>query len=149
MKIAAPRTVRVASLVVVVVGLTSLSGCSTNDTDTQRTAQGMVATAEVLDRFDGYLSVGLRVENTSDEPLLFEADDDLVIGGAGGPDWSLPFGPRPESGVVDGYALEADWPPELSPGAVATTAFLMDENSDEAVLTVTSINGGSVTFSTR
>ncbi|MBD8659961.1 hypothetical protein IFT72_07110 [Frigoribacterium sp. CFBP 8754] len=45
----------------------------------------MVATAEVLDRFDGYLSVGLRVENTS----------------------------------------------------------------DEAVLTVTSINGGSVTFSTR
>ena len=78
-------TVRVASLVVAVVGLTSLSGCSTSDTDTQRTTQGMVATAEVLDRFDGYLSVGLRVENTS----------------------------------------------------------------DEAVLTVTSINGGSVTFSTR
>ncbi|KQR43700.1 hypothetical protein ASF82_08650 [Frigoribacterium sp. Leaf164] len=77
-------SVRVASLGVVVVGLTSLSGCSTNDTDTQRTTQGMVATAEVLDRFDGYLSVGLRVEN-----------------------------------------------------------------SDEAVLTVTSINGGSVTFSTR
>ncbi|WP_156370020.1 hypothetical protein [Frigoribacterium sp. Leaf164] len=84
MKTAAPMSVRVASLGVVVVGLTSLSGCSTNDTDTQRTTQGMVATAEVLDRFDGYLSVGLRVEN-----------------------------------------------------------------SDEAVLTVTSINGGSVTFSTR
>jgi hypothetical protein len=63
-------TVRVASLGVVVVGLTSLSWCSTNDTDTQRTTQGMVATAEVLDRFDGYLSVGLRVENTSDEAVL-------------------------------------------------------------------------------
>jgi hypothetical protein len=53
----------------------------------------MTGTAEILDRFDGYLSVGLKIQNTSDRPLLFEADDDQVIEGAGGPDWSLPFGP--------------------------------------------------------
>ena len=108
----------------------------------------MTATAEILDQFDGYLSVGLQVENTSDTPLMFEADDDLVIDGAGGPDWSLPFGPRPVSGKIDGYALEEEWPIELSPGAVATTAFLMDENYEKAVLTVSSINGGSITFFT-
>jgi hypothetical protein len=106
----------------------------------------MTGTAEILDRFDGYLSVGLKVENTSDRPLLFEADDDQVIKGAGGPDWSLPFGPRPATGKIDGYALEEEWPTELSPGAVATTAFLMDDNHEEAVLAVSSINGGLITF---
>jgi len=117
-----------------------------SDIDTQATPQGMTGTAEILNRFDGYLSVGLRVENTTDKPLLFEADDDLVIDGVGGPDWSLPFGPRPESGEINGYALEKEWPTELRPGAVATTAFLMDENYEKAVLTVSSINGGSITF---
>jgi hypothetical protein len=34
----------------------------------------------------------------------------------------------------------------LNPGAVATTAFLMDENYEKAVLTVSSTNGGSITF---
>jgi hypothetical protein len=130
----------------VIVATATVSGCSASDIDTRATPQGMTATAEILDQFDGYLSVGLKVENTSDTPLLFKADDDMVIDDAGGPDWSLPFGPRPASGKIDGYALEGEWPTELSPGAVATTAFLMDENYEKAVLTVSSINGGSITF---
>jgi hypothetical protein len=123
-----------------------LSSCATGEPATQETPEGMRATIQILDRFDGYLSVGLRIENLASAPLRFEDDDYDVIGGSGGPVWSTVFGPAPDTGEVKGYDV-TQLPGSIAVGAAASTVFLVDENFDRAVITVTSLNGGAVTFS--
>lgn len=111
----------------------------------QETAEGMRVTVKVLDSFDGYIGVGVEVENAGTSTLRFSEDDSDVFPNQGGT-WQLPFGPLPENGQVDGYPINREFPSSLNPGEIAATGFCIDANFFPAVAGVISLNGGTLEF---
>lgn len=111
----------------------------------QETAEGMRVTVKVLDSFDGYIGVGVEVENAGTTTLRF-SDDDYDVFPSSGASCELPFGPLPPSGEIDGYPINAGFPSSLEPGETATTGFCIDANFVPSVARVISLNGGTLEF---
>lgn len=121
-----------------------LAACSAAPIE-KESAGGMRVTAELLEQFDGYCGVGVRVDNAGTDTLRFPNNDIEVFQGSGWVEWNLPFQDIEPGADVRGYAVDAEFPSALEPGTVATDAFVVNCDDNSFTLTVIS-NSGSAAF---
>lgn len=126
------------------VGVLGLVGC-TPDVRVEDSGAGIRVSARSIADSDGYCGIGVKVENLGAGPARFETDDAQVFGGSAWTEWNLPFEDVEDGGEYHGYVV-GDFPTSLEPGEAATDAFVVNCDDEPFVLTVNSVDRGSVRF---